>query len=92
MGSAEAIMAEMFGRSTGCSRGRGGSMHLFDTATRFYGGNAIVAGGLPLAVGLALADRMRGAGRVPVVVWRTSRACSAARRRLSPTKPRKRAA
>lgn len=62
--SAEAIMAEMFGRSTGCSRGRGGSMHLFDTATRFYGGNAIVAGGLPLAVGLALADRMRGADRV----------------------------
>ncbi|WP_338742714.1 pyruvate dehydrogenase (acetyl-transferring) E1 component subunit alpha [Actinomadura luteofluorescens] len=61
---AEAIMAEMFGRSTGCSRGRGGSMHLFDAATRFYGGNAIVAGGLPLAVGLALADRMRGADRV----------------------------
>ncbi|MEV0665849.1 pyruvate dehydrogenase (acetyl-transferring) E1 component subunit alpha [Actinomadura luteofluorescens] len=62
--TAEAIMAEMFGRSTGCSRGRGGSMHLFDAATRFYGGNAIVAGGLPLAVGLALADRMRGADRV----------------------------
>ncbi|TDC16179.1 pyruvate dehydrogenase (acetyl-transferring) E1 component subunit alpha [Actinomadura bangladeshensis] len=62
--SAEAIMAEMFGRSTGCSRGRGGSMHLFDSATRFYGGNAIVGGGLPIAVGLALADRMRGADRV----------------------------
>jgi pyruvate dehydrogenase E1 component alpha subunit len=55
-----AVMAEMFGRATGCSRGRGGSMHLFDAGTRFYGGNAIVAGGLPLAVGLALADRMRG--------------------------------
>src|SRR5690349_12314033 len=61
---AEAVMAEMFGRTTGCSRGRGGSMHLFDAATRFYGGNAIVAGGLPLAVGLALADRMRGADQV----------------------------
>ncbi|MES9538590.1 MULTISPECIES: pyruvate dehydrogenase (acetyl-transferring) E1 component subunit alpha [unclassified Actinomadura] len=61
---AEAVMAEMFGRVTGCSRGRGGSMHLFDAATRFYGGNAIVAGGLPLAVGLALADRMRGDERV----------------------------
>ena len=50
------IMAEMFGKQEGCSRGRGGSMHLFDTANRFYGGNAIVGGGLPLAVGLALAD------------------------------------
>jgi pyruvate dehydrogenase E1 component alpha subunit len=52
------IMAEMFGKQQGCSRGRGGSMHLFDATTRFYGGNAIVAGGLPLAVGLALADAM----------------------------------
>lgn len=57
--SARAVMAEMFGKQEGCSRGRGGSMHLFDMATRFYGGNAIVGGGLPLAVGLALADRMR---------------------------------
>jgi pyruvate dehydrogenase E1 component alpha subunit len=57
---AEAVMAEMYGKVTGCSRGRGGSMHLFDASRRFYGGNAIVAGGLPLAVGLALADRMRG--------------------------------
>ncbi|MFI7542284.1 pyruvate dehydrogenase (acetyl-transferring) E1 component subunit alpha [Actinoplanes sp. NPDC049599] len=56
---ADTIMAEMFGRVTGCSRGRGGSMHLFDAATRFYGGNAIVGGGLPIAVGLALADAMR---------------------------------
>jgi len=58
--SAASVMAEMYGRVTGCSRGRGGSMHLFDAATRFYGGNAIVGGGLPLAVGLALADRMAG--------------------------------
>jgi pyruvate dehydrogenase E1 component alpha subunit len=62
--SAEAILAEMYGRQEGCCRGRGGSMHLFDKATRFYGGNAIVAGGLPLAVGLALADKMRGRDRV----------------------------
>ncbi|WP_406100790.1 pyruvate dehydrogenase (acetyl-transferring) E1 component subunit alpha [Streptomyces sp. NBC_01003] len=55
----EAVMAEMYGRTTGCSGGRGGSMHLFDASRRFYGGNAIVAGGLPLAAGLALADRMR---------------------------------
>ena len=57
--SAGAIMAEMYGKVEGCCRGRGGSMHLFDAARRFYGGNAIVAGGLPLAVGLALADRMQ---------------------------------
>lgn len=62
--SAGSIMAEMYGKQEGCSRGRGGSMHLFDAATRFYGGNAIVGGGIPLAVGLALADRMRGVGRV----------------------------
>jgi pyruvate dehydrogenase E1 component alpha subunit len=62
--SAAAIMAEMYGKVEGCSRGRGGSMHLFDAATRFYGGNAIVGGGLPLAVGLALADRLLGRNRV----------------------------
>ena len=54
-----AIMAEMFARAEGCSRGRGGSMHLFDASRRFYGGNAIVGGTLPLAIGLALADRMQ---------------------------------
>ncbi|BCJ33408.1 pyruvate dehydrogenase E1 component subunit alpha [Actinocatenispora thailandica] len=59
-----AVLAEMYGKATGCSRGRGGSMHLFDVSRRFYGGNAIVGGGLPIAVGLALADRMRGADRV----------------------------
>jgi pyruvate dehydrogenase E1 component alpha subunit len=57
--SARSIMAEMLGKQEGCSRGRGGSMHLFDRATRFYGGNAIVGGGLPLAAGLALADKMQ---------------------------------
>jgi pyruvate dehydrogenase E1 component alpha subunit len=54
------IMAEMLGRVEGCSGGRGGSMHLFDRTTRFYGGNAIVGGGLPVAVGLALADHLTG--------------------------------
>ena len=62
--SANSIMAEMYGKVEGCCRGRGGSMHLFDAATRFYGGNAIVGGGLPLAVGLALADYMQGKARV----------------------------
>ena len=62
--SADSIMAEMYGKVEGCSRGRGGSMHLFDAATRFYGGNAIVGGGLPLAVGLALADKLAGRAQV----------------------------
>jgi pyruvate dehydrogenase E1 component alpha subunit len=62
--SAASIMAEMYGKLEGCSHGRGGSMHLFDAATRFYGGNAIVGGGLPLAVGLALADKMQRRPRV----------------------------
>ena len=58
------VMAEMYGKASGCSRGRGGSMHLFHAPTRFYGGNAIVGGGLPLAVGLALADSLRARPRV----------------------------
>ena len=62
--SMNALMAEMFGKRDGCSRGRGGSMHVFDAATRFYGGNAIVGGGLPLAVGLALADALQQRPRV----------------------------
>ena len=57
-------MAEMFGRQNGCCHGRGGSMHLFDAKRRFYGGNAIVGGHLPVAVGLALADQMLGRGNV----------------------------
>ena len=62
--SARTIVAELYGKQEGCSRGRGGSMHLFDAKTRFYGGNAIVGGGLPIAVGLALADKMRAQNRV----------------------------
>ncbi|MDP1797638.1 MAG: pyruvate dehydrogenase (acetyl-transferring) E1 component subunit alpha, partial [Planctomycetaceae bacterium] len=67
--SAGTIMAEMYGKANGCSRGRGGSMHLFDAALRFYGGNAIVAGGLPVAVGLALADQMQGHPRVTACLF-----------------------
>jgi pyruvate dehydrogenase E1 component alpha subunit len=67
--SANAIMAEMYGKREGCSRGRGGSMHIFDSAARLYGGNAIVGGGLPLAVGLALADKMQGRPHVTAVFF-----------------------
>lgn len=62
--SMNAIMAEMFGKRDGCSHGRGGSMHIFDRATHFFGGNAIVGGGLPLTVGLALADKVQNIPRV----------------------------
>jgi pyruvate dehydrogenase E1 component alpha subunit len=61
---AAAVMAEMYGKANGCSRGRGGSMHLFDIGRRFYGGYAIVGGGLPVAVGLALADKLQHRSRV----------------------------
>ena len=61
---ATVVMAEMYGKLEGASRGRGGSMHIFDAGRRFYGGNAIVGGGLPVAAGLALADRMQGKERV----------------------------
>jgi pyruvate dehydrogenase E1 component alpha subunit len=66
---AESIMAEMFGMQEGCSRGRGGSMHLFDASRRFYGGNAIVGGGLPVATGLALARGMQERGGVVACVF-----------------------
>lgn len=58
------LMAELYGKAAGCARGRGGSMHFFDASRRFYGGLAIVAGGLPVAVGLALADKLQGRARV----------------------------
>jgi pyruvate dehydrogenase E1 component alpha subunit len=64
-----AVMAEMFGKLEGCSLGRGGSMHLFDLSRRFYGGNAIVAGGIPLALGLALADKMQDKHRVTACLF-----------------------
>lgn len=57
--SAKSIMAEMYGKQQGCCKGRGGSMHLFDASKNFFGGNGIVAGGIPLAVGLSLAAKMQ---------------------------------
>jgi pyruvate dehydrogenase E1 component alpha subunit len=58
--SARSVMAELFGKATGISKGRGGSMHLFDPVLRFMGGYAIVGGGLPIATGLALSIAYRG--------------------------------
>jgi len=60
------IMAELFGKETGVTGGRGGSMHLFDVAKSFLGGYAIVAGHMPLACGLALAEQYKGTDRIAV--------------------------
>jgi pyruvate dehydrogenase E1 component alpha subunit len=61
---ANILMAEMYGKATGCSHGHGGSMHFFDKSRRFYGGYAIVGGGMPVAVGLALADKLQNQKRI----------------------------
>src|SRR5215217_4614713 len=60
------IMAELFGRQDGCSRGKGGSMHLFDTNTNFLGGHGIVGGHVPLATGVGFAIKYRGGDQVIV--------------------------
>jgi pyruvate dehydrogenase E1 component alpha subunit len=62
--SADACMAELFGKATGCSRGLGGSMHYFDRERHMYGGHAIVAAHVPLATGLAFAAKYREEDRV----------------------------
>jgi len=59
-------MAELYGKATGCSKGKGGSMHLFDVSRRFMGGHAIVGGHLPLATGIGLAIKYRGGDQVCV--------------------------
>ncbi|HMJ05150.1 MAG TPA: pyruvate dehydrogenase (acetyl-transferring) E1 component subunit alpha [Chthoniobacterales bacterium] len=62
--SADACMAELFGKATGCSRGLGGSMHYFDREHHMYGGHAIVAAHVPLATGMAFASKYRNEDRV----------------------------
>src|SRR5439155_16906419 len=62
----EKVMAEQFGRVDGCSRGRGGSMHMFDLERRFMGGYGIVGGNLPIAAGVALAGHYRRTDEGPV--------------------------
>src|ERR1700752_139872 len=62
--SARSIMAELFGKATGCSKGKGGSMHMFDKNLGFLGGHAIVGGQIPLATGTAFATKYQGTDRV----------------------------
>jgi pyruvate dehydrogenase E1 component alpha subunit len=66
---AGAVMAELFGRVDGCSKGHGGSMHLYDSERRFMGGYGIVGGNLPLATGLALAADYRGTEDVTLCMF-----------------------
>ena len=63
------VMAELFGKETGTSHGRGGSMHLFDPERRFMGGYGIVGGNLPLAAGLALASDYKGEDSVTLCMF-----------------------
>ncbi len=64
--SPEAVMAELYGKATGCSKGKGGSMHLFDASVNFMGGHAIVGGQIPLATGLAFAAKYKETDQVAV--------------------------
>jgi pyruvate dehydrogenase E1 component alpha subunit len=59
-------MAELYGKATGCSKGKGGSMHMFDAKNRFFGGHGIVGGQIPLGAGIAFADQYRGTDAVTV--------------------------
>jgi pyruvate dehydrogenase E1 component alpha subunit len=62
--SPESVMAELFGKATGCSKGKGGSMHMFDKEVNFLGGHAIVGGQIPLATGVAFASKYKGTDQV----------------------------
>lgn len=62
----KAVMAELFGKETGCSKGRGGSMHIFDVEHNFYGGYALVGGPFPLAAGLAKGIKMKGGDQIAI--------------------------
>ncbi len=62
--SPESVMAELYGKATGCSKGKGGSMHMFDKSVNFLGGHAIVGGQIPLATGVAFASKYQGTDQV----------------------------
>ncbi len=64
--SANSIMAEMYGKATGCSKGKGGSMHMFSKEFNFYGGHGIVGGQIPLGAGIAFAEQYKGTKNVNV--------------------------
>src|SRR6056300_1870760 len=61
---AREVMAELFGKETGCSKGKGGSMHMFSKEHNFFGGHGIVGGQIPLGAGIALAEQYKGTDNV----------------------------
>ena len=63
---ANAVMAELYGKSTGCSKGKGGSMHMFSKEHKFFGGHGIVGGQIPLGAGIAFAEKYNGTTNVNV--------------------------
>jgi pyruvate dehydrogenase E1 component alpha subunit len=67
--SARSVMAELYGKATGCSGGKGGSMHLFDTSLGFMGGHGIVGGQIALGAGLAFSARYRGTDQVALTFF-----------------------
>ncbi len=67
--SAREVMAELLGKATGCSKGKGGSMHLADVTKNFWGGHAIVGAHLPIATGLALGDAYKGEKNVTICMF-----------------------
>lgn len=67
--SANEVVAELLGKATGCSKGKGGSMHMADVKKNFWGGHAIVGAHLPLASGLALGDKMQGNNAVTICMF-----------------------
>lgn len=67
--SANEVMAELLGKATGCSKGKGGSMHMADVKKNFWGGHAIVGAHLPIASGLALGDKMQGNNAVTICMF-----------------------
>src|SRR6266516_2033230 len=84
---ATAVMAELYGKATGCSKGKGGSMHLFDAGRRFLGGHGIVGGHIPLAAGIANPIPAASGKRPPTIPWPPRNRRPASNRCIEPPLP-----
>lgn len=68
-GSLNGLIGELYGKATGCSKGNGGSMHLIDLGANFWGSTSIVGGTIPIGVGLAFADKLRGNDSITAICF-----------------------